>query len=163
MILACSAYGFQKANKLEKRKRSIGFFKNAFIIMKNEMEFSKRGVGEIFCAVGKKCESEEVGQIFLNAAKKTKQKPQNIFEIWQEEIENNKNSLCLSNEEADLIEQVFSQLGKTNYILQKEMMQRAVSAAEMLCDTANEQYEKNAKLYRGAGVLFGVFICVVFI
>lgn len=163
VILACSSFGFEKARNIEKRKDNIANLKKAFEIMQSEMEFSKKSVCEIFKAVSEVCEDEQIADLFKTSADRAKKSPHEIAKIWKEQTERVKKALCFSETDIAAISQVFNELGKTDYEMQKNVIKYANDTAARLYVAADEDCKKNTKLYRGMGVSVGVFICIILI
>ena len=162
VIISCSLKGFSEADKLISRLKNLKQIKASFLFIEREMQFSKTALPEILINASNACERESVKEVFFNTAKKIN-KDLNADNAWQSEIEKNQKELMLSKKETDEVKNVFKGLGTSDSETQKKVMKNAIEIIDESIEKCENICRTNVKMYRSAGILFGMFIALLFI
>lgn len=156
-LIACAIAwrGLCEAQKLQYRVEFLKAISAELHTLKTEMEFGKYELGYIF--------------------KKLKLKnDRNFFEICHSEMENLgiKNAWAkavseitehgfLKDNDADIILQLGNSLGMSDIEGQKNNIDMTLSELRKNITVAEEEYVRLSKVYRGCGVLLGIFIMII--
>lgn len=162
VVVSCSMIGFEFAARLKKRSKNLENIKKGIVNMERDMQFFKQPLHEVFKKAGENV-SKEAGKLFLNVAEKLKKDSCNAETVWKNEVEQMRDELCFSKEEATKIKNIFSGLGKTDSLSQKKIMVSSIENMQTIIDECNKTCEKNIKVYKGLGVLSGLLVALIFI
>lgn len=150
--------GFLKSNEYENRVKELKRFLIALNMFKAKIEFTYEPIKEIFESISKTV-YEGNKNIFGLSAKNLNYR--DVYLVWQENTEILRDTL--EKEDIEIIKTFGKLLGKTDkngqiseMLLSKELIERQVEKAE-------EEKNKNVKLYRSLGVITGLTIIIVFI
>ncbi len=162
IIISCSLKGFEMADKLISKLKNLKEIKTLLLFIEREMQFSKTALPEILINAVSVCEKDLIKEILLNTARKINT-DLNAGNAWQGEIENNQKGLCFSKKETDEVKNIFQGLGISDSETQKKVIKNALEIMEEIIQRSEKQCLTNVKMYRSIGVLFGMFIALLFI
>jgi len=156
IFIICSYIGYIKAKSFENRVIELNKFQNALVMFKSKIEFTYEPINSIFSDISKVIYLNEEN-IFL----KTINCEQEIYLSWIKSINETKNNLI--KEDKDIIKMFGKMLGKTDIQGQVNEILLTQSLIEKQIEKAEEEKDKNMKLYKTMGVICGMGICIILI
>lgn len=155
-ILIISSYlGIYKAKEYENRVKKLTKFKSALIMFKSKIEFTYEPIKNIFEDISKVIYKDE-NNIFENVIKNEK----DIYTSWKEAVRC-ENSFTI--EDIEIIETIGKLLGKTDLEGQVSEINLGLNLVEKQIETAENEKNKNVKLYKTMGIVCGIGICIILI
>jgi stage III sporulation protein AB len=156
IVAASSFLGFQKAGQLSRRCQSLLQLQSALSVLKGEIGFSANHLKRAFLQLSKLITN---GALFSDAAEAIEEKGSR--RAWQESIKKHQKPLCLEEADVQALLVLGAELGRTDRENQIKNIRHVEELLKAQYTEAKMQYDKMAKLYRGAGVLAGVFAVIV--
>ena len=159
LILAVSSFiGITIAQKYNNRVKNLREMKKALNHFKTKIKFTYEPLPEI---LEERIESVtgESKQIFISALEKMENK--NAGEAWNEAIE--ASNVMLEQEDKDILKNLGKLLGKTDIEGQLSEIELTSSFLDSQIKKAEQEREKNGKLYKTLGVITGIGIVIVLI
>lgn len=156
IFIICSYIGYIKAKSFENRVIELNKFQNALVMFKSKIEFTYEPINSIFSDISKVIYLNEEN-IFL----KTINCEQEIYLSWIKSINETKNNLI--KEDKDIIKMFGKMLGKTDIQGQVNEILLTQSLIEKQIEKAEQEKNKNMKLYKTMGVICGMGICIILI
>lgn len=156
ILMTCSYIGYIKAKTFEKRVIELNQFQNALVMFKSKIEFTYEPINSIFADISK--------VIYLNEENifyKTINCKEEIYSSWIKAIDETRNNL--NKEDKDVIKMFGKMLGKTDISGQVNEICLTQSLVEKQIQKAEEEKNKNMKLYKTMGVVCGMGICIILI
>ena len=156
ILMICSYIGYIKAKIFEKRVIELNQFQNALVMFKSKIEFTYEPINSIFADISK--------VIYLNEENifyKTINFKEEIYSSWIKAIDETRNNL--NKEDKDVIKMFGKMLGKTDISGQVNEICLTQSLVEKQIQKAEEEKNKNMKLYKTMGVVCGMGICIILI
>ncbi len=160
LIFFCTWVGFSKALDLKKRRNCLECFDRVLLLLRGEIEFEINGLPEIFLRLGKK-NLFEFTEILDHIGRRLMQcKNERIGEIWKQEI-SKKNWKYLKEEDIHLIKAVGDDLGCTDKKMQIAILDLHRKRLQEQIGNARQCEEANKKVYRGMGLIAGLFLAIL--
>ena len=155
LIFAVSTYcGFYISGRLKTRCDFLRAMSDALSFISSEIEFGQYDLEHIF----KRIKIPAVSDFFGACAKFIKS--DGVRQVWGSEV---LNCNVIKSEDADILLQLGSQLGRTDIEGQKNAISRAISELDKNAKAANEEYIRLGKTYRECGALLGLFFMIILI
>ena len=156
IFILCSIIGRVIAGRFKSRLEELKELKNALNIFKTKIKFTYSTIPEIFEEIGKNS-SKNIGKIFTTAKEKMKSKT--AGEAWKEAIETTN---CNLNEDDKKTLQILSKmLGEADLDGQVGQIDVTLNFLEKQIQNAEEEKNKNAKLYGKLGTIVGLAIVIM--
>lgn len=155
-IIVISSYlGIYKAKEYENRVKELTKFKSALVMFKSKLEFTYEPIKNIFEDISKVIYKDE-NNIFENVIKNKK----DIYTSWKEAVrcEND-----FTKEDIEIIETIGKLLGKTDLEGQVSEINLGLNLVEKQIEIAENERNKNVKLYKTMGIVCGIGICIILI
>ncbi len=156
IFLSCSLIGILISKKYTNRVNELKEFKNALNIFKTKIRYTYEPIPDIFMQISENVNSN-IGNVFSQAANKM-----NVLaagEAWN--IALKMEELSINQEDRNVLENLSKLLGKTD-------LQGQLNQIEMTEDFLNEQIRKaeqeknkNEKMYRTLGAIIGMVIVII--
>ena len=156
IFLSCSLIGILISKKYTNRVNELKEFKNALNIFKTKIRYTYEPIPDIFMQISENINSN-IGNVFSPAANKM-----NVLaagEAWN--IALKMEELSINQEDRNALENLSKLLGKTD-------LQGQLNQIEMTEDFLNEQIRKaeqeknkNEKMYRTLGAIIGMVIVII--
>lgn len=156
IVIASSFLGFQKAGQLSKRCQSLLQLESALSVLKGEIGFSANHLKEAFMQLSRLIVN---GALFSDAARSIE--AEGVRKAWKESVQRHRKNLCLEEADVQALLTLGAELGRTDRENQIKNIRHVEALLKAQYTEAKLQYDKMAKLYRGAGVLAGVFAVIV--
>ncbi len=157
VLSLCTSIGILKAKSYENRVVELKKIKNALAVLKSKIEFTYEPIKDIF---------EEISQMVYakqeNIFQETLQKIEHagVTQSWNSAVEKNIN---LNKEDKDTIKMFGKLLGKTD----KEGQINEIILTSQLLDTqiekAEQEKQRNYKLFKTLGTVIGIGLCIILI
>lgn len=160
IILAGStSIGFLLSKGYSDRLNELKKLSNLINIFKNKIKFSRKPLGEIFEEVYLIEQNTKISEIFLKTSRKIKDN--NVNEAWNEAVLETSSFLNLKSEDIELIKSFGKMLGKTDIDGQVSEINQFLSLLEGQIVIAEEEKNKNSKMYKSLGTIVGLGIVIV--
>ena len=156
ILVACSLIGRYLSKRYVIRVSELEEIKNALNMFKSKIKFTYEPIPEIFEEISKNT-SENIGQIFKKAKEKMETKTANV--AWEEAIEESENEL--TKEDKYVLKTLSKLLGQTDVEGQASQIEITQKFLETQIKEAQEQKEKNEKLYSKLGTTIGLALVII--
>lgn len=162
IIILGSAYiGITYASKFEIRVSQIEAFICALKMLEFDISFLKLPLSDSFERISKN-QSGAVKKIFSYLAKELEEKKSiNSGTLFRRAVEKFKNELLIGENEENVLIEFSDNLGSMNMENEVENIKSAYTKLKFYEAEARELAKKNVKMYRGLGLLTGIFIVLV--
>ena len=158
IIASCAGIGIKHALKLKCRFRCLLDIKNAFVILESEISFASNklakavqnastGMGNEVCSFLTEL-SESISRMGAKHA-------------WEQCLSQNRQNLCLTNSDMQILLPLGSELGTTDTSNQIRTLRHITALTDVQCTQARLDYERNAKMYAGISLLLGLAVVIV--
>lgn len=157
ILLICTSLGMLKAKSYNNRVVELKKIKNSLEVLRSKIEFTYEPIKEVF---------EEISKIVYegnaNIFEKTLQKMESygVTESWNRAVEENIN---LKEEDKSTIKMFGKLLGKTDKSGQINEINVTSKLLDALIEKAEQEKEKNYKLFKTLGSVVGIGICIILI
>lgn len=159
LIIIVSAYiGFYKSKKFFYRVKALKDFKSALNIFRSKIEFTYEPIGDIFNEISKVIYLGE-DNIFKNFNKIGSTEDTNF--AWNKTIE--ESSFEFTNEDKEVLKLLGKMLGKTDKTGQISQIDLVDNFLDKQILEAEEEKNKNEKLYRTLGIVCGLVIAIILV
>lgn len=155
IILICSYIGFLKSKSFENRVTELSKFQSALVMFESKLKFTYEPIKNIFEEISSVIYKNE-SNIFYITSKEEK----NINKAWCEGTES---SLFLTDSDKNVIKTIGKLLGKTDIEGQLSEISLGLDLVSKQLKSAEEERNKNSKLYKTMGVILGLGISIILI
>lgn len=160
IVCATAIIGFDKAAKLERRKRSLSDFIAALIMLESEISFISSPLKSAFSTISKGITSQ-TGAFFGDISNDISGSTYNIKSIWDKALDKYAKSLALTQTDVGIISAFSTQLGKTDRENQLKNIYHTKAQLGIQLNLASEICSKNKKVYQSFGILSGILIAIL--
>ena len=163
IVAGCTYLGMVFAARSKKRVAQLGEFKRALNQLEFDIDFLNITLAESFEKLANNSE-ETLRKVFSQIASSVrKNRCQNLAIVWKYAIQKYKDEIFLTDDEINIIIDFSKNLGSGDREKEKNNIKLAIMRLSVAEGEAREETNKNAKMYRGLGVLSGVFIVILLI
>lgn len=156
MIIAiCTLMGITKAKTYDNRVLELKKIKSALEVLKSKIDFTYEPIKEIFSEISKIIYQDK-NNIFIRSTELMKNN--NVNESWNIAVEENIN---LNKEDKETIKMFGKLLGKTDKTGQINEIEVTSKLLDNLIEKAEQEKNKNYKLFKSLGTIIGIGICIV--
>lgn len=159
IIFCATQVGIEIARKYVLREKELYEFKNAFKIMETKIRYTYEPLKEIFEYISQTIENKNVSSFFKIVSEKIESI--SAKRAWEEALE--VVNLNLNKEDIIVIKSFGKLLGKTDKLGQMSEIELVVSLIDKQIGQANKEREKNEKLYKKIGLIFGIGLVIILI
>ena len=157
VIITISSYlGILKSKTYENRVKELNKFQNALLMFKSKIEFTYEPIKSIFEEISKIIYRNEEN-IFLFSSSERK----DVTSMWNDYIDISTNDF--NNEDKEIIKMFGKLLGKTDIVGQVNEIELTMKLIEKQIEKAEDEKNRNSKLYKTMGVILGMGICIILI
>lgn len=162
-ILFCIFLGSLKAGKLianrySNRVSELKEMKNGLNMFMTKIKFTYEAIPESFAEIGENV-GGKIGYIFTKASQKMQSLP--AGEAWEEALETVETSL--SKEDKDVLGKLGRMLGKTDLEGQVSEIKLVQNFLNTQITLAEEEKQKNEKLYKTLGGVIGLAVVILLV
>ena len=156
ILLGCTLLGRTLSKKYAIRVKELEEMKAALNMFKSKIKFTYEPIAEIFEEIAENT-SYNISQIFLIA--KEKMQTLTADQAWEEAIKISKNNL--SKEDKYVLNTLSKLLGQTDIEGQTSQIEITQKFLETQLKEAQEERNKNEKLYSKLGTTIGLAIVII--
>ncbi len=156
VILNSTSIGFLISQKYQKRVDELKDFKSAFTIFKTKIRFTYAPLKEIFEDISKSIQSR-TKTVFQAVC--LYMENENATESWNKAIE--EATMEINQEDKEALKTLGKLLGKTDVEGQINEIDLSLTFLETQIKKAEQEKEKNAKLYKTLGTITGIGIVII--
>lgn len=153
----CASLGILKSKTYENRAVELKKIKAGLEVLKTKIEFTYEPIKEIFTEISK-IVYEKNENIFAETVKQMEK--DGVAESWNIAVSKNIN---LNEEDKNTIKMFGKLLGKTDKAGQINEINITSKLLDCLIEKAEEEKNKNCKLFKTLGSLIGIGICIILI
>lgn len=147
------------SSKYKNRVKELKEYKNALGIFRTKIKFTYEPIADIFKQIADMVEESSVGKVFKTASGNMNK--MTAERAWEKALEESNNNI---NEEDKLVLKKLSKLlGKTSLEGQVSEIEMTNTFLETQIKKAENERDKNEKLYRTLGMTIGLALVVVLI
>lgn len=156
ILVVCSLIGKYLSKKYVIRVNELEEMKNALNMFQSKIKFTYEPIPEIFGEIAQNT-SRSIGEIFTCAKEKMKMATASV--AWEEAIEETQNNL--TKEDKYVLKTLSKLLGQTDVEGQTSQIEITQKFLETQIKEAQEEKEKNQKLYSKLGTTIGLAIVII--
>ncbi len=153
----CTMLGILKAKSYDARVEELKKMKNALEMLKSKIEFTYAPIKDIFAEVTKVVYSNEEN-IFQNTVNLMEQ--EGVTQSWNMAVEK---EIKLSKEDRETLKMFGKLLGKTDKVGQINEINVTSQLLNTQIEKAEQEKNKNYKLFKTLGSVVGIGICIILI
>lgn len=163
LLLATSGIGYLMALRYGLRVKQLGYFINALNSLETYILYYSTPLPLAMKKLSERSHSS-ISWIFEESWKRLNSREgYEIGEIWQETMNRNIESLSLSKEDIDIIIEFSKELGFGNKDTQKKHFQYTEMLLNEQKRKANNEKDKNGRMFNRLGVLLGLTLVIILI
>lgn len=146
------------AGKYINRVKELKEMKSALNIFETKIKFTYESVPEIFEQIGNQMEGN-IGSVFKESSKKMKDV--SAGEAWIQSIEKTESNL--NKEDKEILKKLGKLLGRTDADGQISEIELVSNFLDTQIDIAENERNKNEKMYKTLGGIIGLTLVIIFI
>ena len=154
IIAATTIWGCSKTSALKKRERELGKIITALSMLENEITYGKRDIKTALLTAGRVARVEMFIFAAENLEKGIKESMKRALDNCGEGLLGTDKSVLLTLSEI---------LGMTNSEVQIKNIRYCIEQLKTLKEFAKNDFERLGKMYKGLGLLSGIFIVILLI
>lgn len=158
IFIISAIIGKMLSEKYINRVNELQEMKNALNIFKTKIKFTYEPIPKIFENIGKNS-SNNIGKLFISA--KNKMENDIASNSWQEAV--NEYTGFLNKEDKHIIKMLSKQLGETDVDGQVSQIEVTEKFLDEQINQAQQEKEKNVKLFQKLGITAGLMIVIILI
>jgi len=161
LVIICTILGIKKAKKYEIREHFLNDFITTFKSLENDIKYMLVSLPDAIEKIRHTLRDEikdVLGAISVHMINES-----DISNMNKKVMSEINSVYELSSYDKEIIYQGFSSLGKADVESQVNIIQNTVTSLSRQLSEANEEKNKNFKLYRSLGTAIGLMIAIVFI
>lgn len=158
IFMVSSLIGMSISKKYVYRLEELMELKNALNMFKTKVKFTYEPIPEIFLSISENV-NKNIGNIFYNAKEKMKDETAKI--AWEKAIE--ESSTNLNQEDKQMLKSLSKLLGITDIDGQISQIEITETFIEKQIKQAEEDKQKNEKLYKKLGATVGLGLVIILI
>lgn len=160
IFLSSSMIGRLLSKKYYYRLEELEEIKNALNLFKTKIKFTYSSIPEIFREIAEGSK-QNISKIFENTVHNLKTMP--ATEAWNKAIDETKENTNLNEEDIKIIKGLSKQLGITDIEGQISQIDITQNFLDTQIRQAQEEKEKNQKLYQKLGTTIGLVIVILLV
>ena len=157
IAFTCAWYGFSMARGLRYRRDFLREIISAISFIGREIEYGRSRLREVFKKVEKTILTDGFFDICIENMEQ-----KGIRESWRLAVDDAYHRFYLTTTDKEVIGELSNELGMSDAYRQKSAIEKTVAELEKFLNDANENYVRLSKVFRGCGVLLGVFFLIIF-
>lgn len=163
ILCSCAALGIFFASGFQKRVKQLTELENAFMQLEFDVDFLNITLDESFEKIAKNSVGG-IKEVFLYVSDRLKKnRCCDLSKIWKRALERSKYDLFLSDTDKEILIDFSKTLGSGNREKEKNNIKMGLMRLKIAKDEAQNAAASNTKMYRGLGLLTGIFIIIVLV
>lgn len=155
VIAVCTALGFEKGRELQLHLNSLEELKKLFVLLKNELQYTKAPFTEVFFKLSKKMNGEYKEWLLSVSQQLEKREKESLYEVWQVSVYEYLKGVKLTKEELEALCDIGRTLG---YI---DTLELYLTQLDFSIQNTREELKTKKKLYQSMGIMCGIFLVIV--
>ena len=160
IFIASSMLGKLLSKKYEERLEELEELKTALNFFKTKIKFTYNTIPEIFKEISENT-TQNVSYIFKSTIKNLKENA--ISKAFDKAIDDSRNTNNLTDEDARVLKLLSKQLGNTDIEGQVSQIEITENFLDVQIKQAQEEKDKNQKLYQKLGTTIGLVIVILLV
>ena len=161
IVTGSTSIGFIISRKYLDRVKELIDISNFINMLQNKIKFTHKPLTDLLEELSKVEENSIICQILKKASEKLKTKKTET--AWKEAIREERFFLNLTNEDINLIESLGNVLGKTDIEGQMSEINQFQVILKNQIKKAEQECNKNEKMYKSLGTVVGFALAIIFI
>ncbi|MBR5614163.1 MAG: stage III sporulation protein AB [Clostridia bacterium] len=163
VLAGCAALGMFFASGFRRRVQQLVELENVFAQLEFDIDYLSIPLDESFEKAAKNS-CGAISEMFLYITDRLrKNRCCDMQMVWKRAIDRSKDDLFLSDDDKRILTDFSKTLGSGNKEKEKNNIKMTLMRLKLAEDEARTAAECNVKMYRGLGILTGVFIVIVLI
>ena len=159
ILTSSTSVGFLLSKKYTDRVKELKSLSNLITLLQNKIKFTHKPLGEILEEIVNVKENSGIIGIFSKTSQKLKNKK--FEEAWNEAISEQRFFLNLNQEDITFLKTLGNVLGKTDVEGQMSEINQFQTILKVQIENAEEEKNKNAKMYKSLGTIIGLAIVII--
>ncbi len=159
VFIASSSIGKVISEKYKLRLEELEEIKNSLNIFKTKIRFTYSPIGEIFDEIGQQTKNRTIEKIFKTARNNLEKS--SASKAWKEALE--ETSSNMKKEDIDVLLNLGKLLGTSDLDGQISQIELTQNFLETQLKQAQEEKQKNEKLYQKLGSIVGLVVVIILI
>lgn len=155
IIAVCSYIGILKSKSFENRVIELSKFQSALVMFESKLKFTYEPIKNIFEEISNVIYKNESNIFFL-----TSKEEKNINKAW---CDGANKILFINNSDKEVVKTIGKLLGKTDIEGQLSEISLGLDLISKQIKDAECEKNKNSKLYKTMGIIFGLGISIILI
>lgn len=161
IIISSGFIGFEYSRKYIERLNNLIYIQNCIQILETEVVYASNPIPNalenLYIKGNKKVSFlfKDIKEYLLN------NKDKSLFDSFKHNLEISKNKLFLQDDDIEIILSLGRTLGISDVFDQKKHFKTTIMNLEINQQNARENKDKNAKMYRSLGLLFGTALVLI--
>lgn len=161
IIISTSCMGFVLSNKLKNRHTELGNINYAIDLLETEISYLLTPLPKALIKISNNI-SGNISRLLHSVGDKSAIKDgRTFYEIWSECIKEQKQTMSLKNDDLQIIDDFGRTLGTMDIDGQLSQIKMVRCGIERKLVEAQNDIDKYSKLYKGMGILGGIFIALI--
>lgn len=161
IIIASTLIGLEYSKKYTERLNNLKYIQNCIQMLETEVVYSCNQLPSAFENIYKKG-NKKVSFLFNDIKEYLiKNKDKSLFESFNHNLVKSKDRLYLENDDVEIVLALGRVLGTSDITDQQKHFKTTIMNLEINQDDAKEKKDKNEKMYKSLGVLFGFAIVLI--
>ncbi len=161
ILLGFGYMGMLFAGRYKTRVRQLELLQNAMTQLDHDIDFLNIPLSESFLRIANSGEGV-LRELFLYVSNRLSQSPGcDMQKLWQRAMSKYDSCLALTAADKQIIVDFSKMVGSGNREKEKNNIRVTAMRIELALTEAKTEAQKNVKMYRGLGVLMGVFAVIV--
>ncbi len=163
IILGCAYLGIFFAASFKKRVRQLAELRNVLAQLEFDIDFRCVPLCESLENMGKSCQGAVRDVLLYISGRLSEDRCVDMQKLWSRAVKRFEDELFLTDEDIEILLDFSKNLGSGDRSREKNNLKMASARLKMAEDEATEIAKKNVKMYRGLGLLAGIFIVIVLV
>jgi stage III sporulation protein AB len=161
-VLVCTAttlWGFNMAARGAKRAKDLMEFKNTLILLKSRIEYAMHTLPQAFLYISERT-SPHFAAFYAQISNDLERGKTDAGSAWAQGIAALAQT-CLSKDDMQKISMLGPSLGNMDKMVQLDAIDMISKGIDATITELNKENPKNARMYRGLGVVSGLLITII--
>lgn len=163
ILLGCAYLGVLFGTSYRKRVQQLVEFENVLMQLEFDIDFMGVTLDESFEKIVRNCEGGVKDVLSYVCLWLRNDRFSNMAKLWERGFRKFRTDIFLTDEDIDILIEFSKSLGCGDRTREKNNIKMASMRLKLAEEEAREEAKKNIKMYRGLGLLTGVFLVIVLI